>query len=228
MTVAADLFGTAYLDAESFRLMADMFGVGMALADYLDGTEGDAKLLRVIQAASRDVDAYCCTDFSPLPKTETHALDLETWRFTVNNPPVAEIVSCKIRYAVDGFFTVNPARVFVNNQKNYLEITRYADEGLAMLGSIGTEIGEPQVEITYKSLQEVPKNVKLAAGFQAAHLINTGFVDKVLPPNFGKIEMGDLIMNNKKGYRSQEEQKSGSFSADAARLLAREIKISIA
>lgn len=225
MAVAEDLFGTAYLDAESFRAHAELFGVGMSFADYADD---DKKLLRVLQAASRDIDAFCCRDFSPEAKTETQTLDLTNWQFKVNNPPVIEIVSCKIRYAVDGFFNVSPDRVFVNNQKNYLEITRFADEGLAMLGSIGTEISEPQVEITYKSLQDVPKHVKLAAGFQAGHLINTGFVDKMVPTNFGKIEMGDLVMNNKKGYRTHEEQKAGSFSADAARLLAQEIKISIA
>jgi hypothetical protein len=229
MAVAADLFGIPYLDAESFRAHAELFGVGMAFADYPDSPEGIAKLNRVLQAASRAIDSECCRDFSPADKSETHRLDRQTWRFSVNNPPVSSVVSCLVRYATDGTISINSSRIFVNNQQNYLEITRFNDEGLAMLGAIGTEISEPQIEIVYKSLQDVPRHVRLACGYQAGHLINNGFVDKALPPNFGRLEMemGDLKINNKKDYRSTEEMKSGSFSAEARHLLAREIKLSV-
>jgi hypothetical protein len=227
MAVAENLFGTAYLDAESFRAHAELFGVGMAFADYPESPEGDKKLDRVLQAASRAIDAETGRNYSPESKTETHRLDLRNWRFSVNNPPVIEIVSCKIRYATDGVISVNPTRVFISSQQNYLEITRFSEEALALLGTIGTEISEPQVEIEYKSLQTVPSNVRLACGYQAGHLINSGFADKTLPPNFGKLEMGDLKINNKKGYRSSEEMRSGSFSAEARHLLAGEIKISV-
>ncbi len=46
--------------------------------------------------------------------------------------------------------------------------------------------------------------------------------------NFGKIDMGGLSVNNKKGYRSSEEMSAGSFSPDAARLLTQEINFGVA
>lgn len=217
-------FGTNYLDAESFRRSAELFGVGMAMCDYPDDGGGNDKLAFVLQAASRQIDAFCGRDFSPAPRAETHVLDLTTWQFTVNNPPVAAVSSCVIRYAIDGAIVIPPDRVYINNQKNYLEITRQLDAGLTILETLGSELLEPQIEIIYTSLQQIPKNVQLACGFQAGHLINSGFVDKTLPPNFGKIDMGDLSINNKKGYRSSEEMKAGSLSADAERLLAPEIR----
>ena len=221
-------YGSAYLDAESFRASAELFGAGMSLCDYPADSAGNAKLDFALQAASRQIDAHCARDFSPAAKTETHPLNLTTWRFSVNNPPIVAISSCKIYYAIESFITILPDRIFVNNQQNYLEITRLLDGGLTILEEIGTEIAGPQIIIVYTSLQDIPNHVRLACGFQTAHLINSGFVDKTLPPNFGKIDMGGLSVNNKKGYRSSDEQQAGSLSADAQRLLVSEIKYSAA
>lgn len=220
-------YGTAYLDTESFRASAAMFGVGMSLAcDYPATTEGDAKLAFVLQSASRHIDAFCARDFIPADKSEQHPFNLETWRFSVNNPPVTSIVSCAIRYGLDSTITIPPADVFINNQQKYLEIIRRLEAVTTM--EIGTELLSPVVEIVYKSLQAVPINVKLACGYQAGHLMNSGFVDKILPPNFGKIDMEGFSVNNKKGYRSSEEMSAGSFSAEAERLLIAEKKFSVA
>ena len=88
-----DLFGPAYLDAATFRQMTAFFGVGMALCDYPDTDDGNLKLTQVLQAASRAIDAFCAKTFAPDDLVEQHALDLATRQFTVNNPPVSEIVS---------------------------------------------------------------------------------------------------------------------------------------
>ena len=214
-----EIFGVAYFDAEKFRQSATLFGVGKALADYPDTDDGNQKLTFVLQAASRMIDTFCSKEFTPGDISEVHELDLETWQFRVNNPPVVSISSCVIRYAIDGVFTVQPDKIFINNQKNYMEITRMIDGSLSLLEAIGTEIAGPQVEITYKSLQSVPSKVQLATAYQAGHLINTGYVDATLPPNFGKIDMDGLSINNKKGYKSADEVKAATYSPEATELL---------
>lgn len=228
MPFDANIFGTAYLDAENFRLSAAMFGAGMSLCDYPEDETGNAKLNLVLAAASREIDRYCKRDFLPEPRTETQAFDLETWRFSVNNPPVIEIVNVALRYGADAAESFNASQIYVNNQKNFLEILRIIGGAFTIITQIGAELREPVIEITYKSSQDVPSHVRLACGFQAGHLMNTGFVDKTLPPNFGKLNLEGLDINNKKGYRSAEEVDAGSLSADARRLLATEVKFSIA
>lgn len=215
----AELFGAAYFDAEKFRLNATLFGVGKSFADFPNTDDGNAKLTYVLQAASRMIDTFCGKSFTPGDISETHELDLETWQFKVNNPPVISISSCVIRYAIDGIFTIEPNRIYINNQKNYLEVTRMIDGSLSILEQIGTEIAGPQVEITYKSLQSVPAKVQLATAYQAGHLINTGYVDATLPPNFGKVDMDGLTINNKKGYKSAEEVRASTYSPEATELL---------
>lgn len=217
MSVAADLFGVAYLDAESFREHADLFGVGMSLADYKKTADNDAKLSRVLQAASRAVDAFCGKNFLAAAKTEKHALP-ESWQIRVNNPPVAAVSSCVIRVGSNTTMTIQTGDLYINNQKAYVEIPRDLTTAILTQNSLKS-LAEATVEITYTSLQSVPGDVKLAAGYQAAHMINTGFVDKVLPPNFGKVDMGGLDINNKRGARSSEEAMAASFSPEAARLL---------
>lgn len=228
MPVDPNIYGEAYLDAENFRLSAAMFGAGMSLCDYPDDDGGNAKLNLVLAAASRVIDRHCQRDFSPNPRSETQAFDLDTWRFSVNNPPVSEIVAVALRYGADAAEPFTTSQIFINNQKNYLEILRIIGGAFTIISQVGSELSEPVIEITYKSYADVPSTVKLATGFQAGHLMNTGFVDKTLPPNFGKLNMGGLDINNKKGYKSPEEVDAGSLSPDARRLLAGEIKFSAA
>lgn len=225
MAIPDELFGEAYLDIETFRDMAAFFGAGMSLScDYPDDAAGNARLLRVLAAASRTIDTHCGRSFDDDERTEQHELDLTTWKFTVNNPPVSSVTSCTIRYAMNGTISIAPANIYINNQKSFLEISRTLDGSLTILDAIGSEFEKPVIEIVYKSFADVPKNVRIACGFQTGHLINSGFVDKSLPPNFGKIDMGGLSINNKKGYRSAEEMNAGSLSADAERLLASEVR----
>ena len=220
MPVNPNIYGTAYLDAENFRASAAMFGTGMSLCDYPDDDDGNAKLSLVLASASRIIDRHCLRDFSPAARQETQAFDLQTWRFSVNNPPVSEIVTAALRYGADAAEPFSASQIFINNQKNYLEILRIIGGTFTIISQVGSELSEPVIEIEYKSYADIPAPVKLAAGFQAGHLINTGFVDKTLPPNFGKLNLGGLDINNKKGYRSSEEMAAGSISAEAAALLA--------
>lgn len=218
MSVADDLFGVAYLTAEEFRSSTMLFGVEMSFVQFPNDTDGNKALDKVLQAASRAIDAYCGKTFTPDDLSETHPLDPQTWQFSVNNPPVASISSCVLRYAIEGTLTIETDRLFINNQQGYVEISRSLDGTLMILDAINA-INLPQVEITYKSLQSVPNPVKLATGFQAGHLINSGFVDATIPANFGKLDIQGMALNNKKGYRSSEELRAGSISADAERLL---------
>ncbi len=212
------LFGVAYLGVDDFRSAANLFGVELSMGAYPTGADGDLALLRVLQAASRAIDAYCGSAFTPDDITEQHVFDVTTWQFVPNSLPVISVSSCVLRYAVGGTVNINADRLYINNQNGYIEITRNLDSSLVALEVIGV-LDNPVVEITYKSLQSVPNAIKLAAGYQAGHLINSGFVDSVLPANFGKLDVGGLILNNKKGYRSTDELRSGSISADAERLL---------
>lgn len=224
---AVNNYGTAYLDVESFRQSAALFGVGMSLScDYPESTEGNTAIAFALQAASRHIDAFCARTFTPEDLKEQHLFDPATWRFQVNNPPVTEIVSCAIRYGLNSTITILPADIYVCNQQKYLEIVRRL-ESLTTL-EIGTELINPVIEVVYKSLQTVPANVQLACGYQAAHLINEGFVDKMLPPNFGKLDLTGLSINNKKGYKSSGEKLAETISPGAERLLISERKISIA
>jgi hypothetical protein len=219
MPVDTHIFGIAYLDADNFRASQALFGVGMAMCDYPDTPEGNVKLTNVLQAASRIIESFCGKDFSPGEITEQQKFTSPR-QFRVNKFPVSSVSSLKIHYSTAAVETIQPAEVFINNQQGYLEITALNFDSVQIAaGILSASLSEPVIEVIYKSLQSVPTSVKLACGYQAAHLINTGFVDKTLPPNFGKIDMGGLSVNNKKGYRSQEEHSAGSISAEAERLL---------
>ncbi len=218
MAVDPFIFGVAYLDAETFRASAELFGVGMAFTDYPDTPDGDSKLSRVLQAASRTIDAFCGQVFTPDDIVETQSFDPETWQFSTNNQPVISISACVMRLGVTSTMTIPPNHLYINNQKGYVEIGRDYQAAI-LVSNTPLWLSEPQIEVTYKSAQSVPSPVKLACGYQAGHLINTGFVDKLLPANFGKLDIGGLSVNNKKGYRSSEEMTSGSLSPDAERIL---------
>lgn len=222
MTVAADLFGTAYLDAESFREHAELFGVGMSIANYpvpeSPSPATETKLNRVLQAASRAVDAFCGREFTAGDFVEKHILDMITWRFSVNNGPVSTISACVIRLGIESTITIPTGRLYIDNQRGYVEIARDMQTAIVASGT-PTSINEPTVEVTYKSLQTVPSPVKLATGYQAGHMINNGFVDAAIPANFGALDLEGLVMNNKKGPKSSEEAWVSSFSPEAERLL---------
>jgi len=213
-------FGVAYLGAEDFRTSAKLFGVEMSfVGNYPNDAPGNVALELVLQAASRAIDAYCGRVFTPADITENHDLDTNTWQFPVNNSPVSSITSCVIRYAVDGSITITPADVFINNQKGYCEITGAVSSLDVIVAQLGSALSSAQVEVVYKSLQSVPDAVKLATGYQAGHVINSSYVDANIPPNFGKLNIKGMDLNNRKGFKTADEQKAASFSPDAERLL---------
>lgn len=214
------LFGTAYLSAEEFRQGLILFGVEMSfVAGYPNTIEGNGALDVVLQAASRAIDTYCGRVFTPADITENHDLNTDNWQFSVNNAPVSSITSCLIRYAVDGTVSIDTDKIYINNQKGYCEITWAASALDVVLAQLGSALSSAQVEIVYKSLQTVPDAVRLATGHQAGHLINSGYVDASIAPNFGKLNIEGMDLNNRKGFQSAEDRKAASMSADAERLL---------
>ena len=214
------LFGVAYLGAAEFRPSAKLFGVEMSfVANYPDDTPGNAALDIVLQAASRSIDAFCGRSFLAADITEKHDLNTATWQFAVNNTPVSSITSCLIRYAVDGAITIDPAKIYINNQKGYCQITWAVSALDVIVAQLGTALTESQIEVVYKSLQAVPSEVKLATGYQAGHMINSGYVDANIPPDFGKLNIKGMDLNNRKGFKTADERRETSFSAEAERPL---------
>jgi hypothetical protein len=226
MPVPADLFGTAYLDAESFREMRTFFGAQMSVASYPDTDEGNANLDRALQAASRAIDAFCGKHFLSSNITENHQLDA-SWRFSVNNPPVASLVSCVLRFAIDRTMTLDIDNIYVNKQKGYCEIGRLDESVMSVAQALGNEI-IPQIEVVYKSLQSVPHEVKLAAGYQTAYMLNNGFVESSAPAQMGVIDLGGLKINNVKGRRSSDEQRALALCPEAQSLLQAHRRITVA
>ncbi|HEX8685728.1 MAG TPA: hypothetical protein VF654_04475, partial [Pyrinomonadaceae bacterium] len=157
-----NILGALYLSPEDFRKRASAFGARVALP------EDEDELKAHLAGASRAIDAFCGRPFSPEAVTETHRLDAETRRVSVNRPPVLELTGFTILSGPDRSFAVETSQVFVNRQENYLEVVSWgALIGLAAgAGSLG--IIEPQAEVTYKSYQDVPQAVAAACGYAAA------------------------------------------------------------
>lgn len=221
MSVVYELFGIPYLDAENFRFNANVFGVGMPLdCAYPATTEGNQKLALVLQAASRMIDAHTCRDFSPENRSEQHEFNFVSGRISVNNPPVAEIVNFRIIYSPGNYQQFTADDFYINNQLSFIELTALTAGFGIVTEILKLGLTNPVAEITYKSYQDVPKPVSLACGYQAAKMINEGFVDATLPPNFGQLDMDGITVNNKKGYRLKAEDiQAAQMDSSAEQLL---------
>ena len=228
MAIDANLFGTAYLDAENFRANAAAFGVGMSLADYPAGNAGDQALSRVLQAASRLIDSHTGLDFSPEPRTEQHLFDFGTRRIKLNNPPVSAVNSFRVVFSPGTNQVFNSSDFYINNQLGYVELTDIAVGFGIITEYLSLGLSDPVAEITYTSYLDVPRPVKLACGYQAGKMINDGFVDKTIAPNFGQLEINGLTVNNKKGYRLKAEDiKASTLDPTAEKLLSQFKKITL-
>lgn len=226
--VPDDLFGIAYLDAESFRAAAGLFGVGVAMSGYPDDDTGNQKLEFALQAASRVIDSYCCRNFIGDPISEQHRITGDVWKFTVNCPPVSSVEACSIRYAIDSTLIIKPSDVYINNQEGLLEIPRGIDAVAQILSILGSELENIVAEVLYYSFEDIPPAVRSATGYQAAMMMNGGYVDANVPANFGAIDLGGMKLNNRKGSRNSADAFDGSIAPEAARLLLPYRKISVA
>lgn len=228
MAIDPNIFGTAYLDTENFRAGAALFGVGMSLCDYPATEDGDAKLTGVLQAASRVIDAETGLTFTPGDHAEQHHFDFATRQVKLNNHPVAQIVSFRVIFSPGSQQTFQSSDIYINNQLGYIELTDIAVGFGIITEYLSLGLTDPVAEIVYKSFQDVPQAVKLACGYQAAKMINDGYVDKELPANFGAIDLDGIKINNRKGFINSKEQKEASvLDPTAARLLAGFKRISV-
>lgn len=186
-----DVLGTCYLDPEAFVKRAHVFGVGMAIQN---ATRDD--LLALLADASRRVDEICGRNFEPDEITETHRFNASTRRVSVNAPPVTSIVSYRILAGGGQVATFSPDEVFVNNQDGYLELLAFALGTSLATPLISFGLTVPQVEVVYKSYQEPPQGVKKATGIIAAHRANAGFVNALVPAQFGQLRIGGSRFEN--------------------------------
>jgi hypothetical protein len=219
VTGTDSILGVPYLAYDRFRERAELFGCGMAMANFPDTDPGNTKLVAVLAAASRAIDSACGRNFLSGNLTENHAWNPTTRRTRVNMPPVLSLVSYAIRLSPSTVATFNIADVYVNNQENYIELLSLASAGslTPMLASFG--LMEPQVEIVYTSYASVPVEVVQACGFQTAFMINEGFVNQMVPQGFGSLDLGGIKASN---------QTTSRMPANVRDLLGDYIRIPIA
>jgi len=189
-----EIFGVIYLAPEAFLGRAKTFGVNPAGL----GPDDVAPALAI---ASRAVDAHTGRTFVPDAIEETHRWDPRTRRVSVNQPPVLQLESLRVRFAPGepgSVVTFSPAEVLVNNQENYLELAPYAPADVA-LAQIGPGVREPQVEIRYRSFQAVPGAVAAAVGFTAALLLQEAESNEMLPAGLKRSKVGSEDLSRADG-----------------------------
>lgn len=186
MALSADtVFGTSYLTPEEFASAALMFGLQQSLPSDPDTIQG------FLSAASRWLEAQTNKSYDPDETfTEQHDWDMVTRRIVVNNPPILSISSYVIYTGVSTFATFPTNSLAINNQLNYVELTSLTAAGnlTSMLLTMG--LFQPYVQIAYKGIASVSKNIKLATGYLAAILINRSFLDQSMTPGIKSISVG--------------------------------------
>ena len=185
------VLGVCYLDPEAFVKRAHVFGVGMAIQNY---TRED--LLALLADASRRVDEICGRSFAPEPIRELHAWNERTRRVIVNSPPVAELVSFKLLSSNEVVADFAVEDVFYSEQENYLELLSFSLGTLISTPLLQYGLTQVQAEVVYKSHQTPPAAVLRATGMIAAHRANGGFVNALVPAQFGTLKLGGSSFNN--------------------------------
>lgn len=209
-----EFFGVIYLAPEAFLARAKTFGVDPAGL-------GPDDVSPALAIASRAADAHTGRTFVPDAIEETHRWDPQARRVSVNQPPVLELVSLRVRFAPGdpgSVVTFSPSEVLVNNQENYLELAPYAPADVA-LAQLGPGLREPQVEIRYKSFQSVPPAVAAAVGFTAAHFLNESKANEFVPAGLASYK----VANTAFGRRSEGVE----LPAIAKQLLSPFVRIAI-
>lgn len=195
------ILGFSYLSVEDFKARAAVFGCAAAIAKV----EGDGVLLSLLAAASRDIDAEVGRDFLSGQVSENHKFDLASRRVRINRPPLVGLVSYRLRtgaglvssFAVtpvttDGVNNVSFGAIYYNRQENYLELSSLAMAGSMTTTLVSLGLAEPQVEIVYTSLQDVPKQVIAATGYAAAAIINEGLANQIIAPGLASYKADDV------------------------------------
>ncbi|MEP7340437.1 MAG: hypothetical protein ABI977_22085 [Acidobacteriota bacterium] len=208
-----EFLGALYLDAESFRPKAPAYGCKVSILELPSDS-----LEEIIALASRAVDAFCAGQgFDPdVTICENHDFNINTRIVRVNQPPVVDLLSYKIRTGpgTASAFQLTPVStdangnkigwgaVFYNRQENYLELSALsvAAYGTSYLTSLG--LMTPQVEIQYKNGLSVPKEVIAATAFQTAHLLNMAHLDNQVLPGVIQMSSPEFSLTRETGQRT--------------------------
>jgi hypothetical protein len=195
------ILGFSYLSVEDFKSRAAIFGCAQAVAAIGE----DDLILALLAAASRAIDAEVGRDFLSGQVGENHKFDLATRRVKVNRPPLVSLVSYRIRtgaglvssfsvapVTTDGVNNVSFGSIYYNRQENYLELSSLAMAGSMTSTLVSLGLSEPQAEIVYTSLQDVPKQVIAATGYTAALAINESAANKMIAPGLASVKADDV------------------------------------
>lgn len=170
-------FGQLYLDPNEFMASRELFGVGSAIPQDYD------MLKAFLAAASRWVDAKTCKTFVPsADHVEQHTLNPLTGRLSVNNPPVMSISDFRIFTGANTSSPVALDSLFINNQERWVE--------LLMQPFVFPQLAEVIVQITYKSIFDVPSHIKLATGYVAAAIMSDASTSSKFPSGVKSIKIG--------------------------------------
>lgn len=194
------ILGYSYLAVDAFKERAQTFGCAPAIAGMQDPA-----ILSLLAAASRAIDAEVGRDFLGGQVSENHRFDLATRRIKINRPPLISLLSYRLRTGAglvssfnvtpvsnDGVNDVSFGAIYYNRQENYLEISSLAMASGMTTTLVSLGLSEPQVEIVYTSLADVPKQVVAATGYTAAVLINESLANKMIAPGLASIKADDV------------------------------------
>lgn len=181
------IFGTSYLELQAFKDRAWAFGCSQAITGA-----NDTNLVALLAMASRAIDSHVGRDFLPDTRTENHSFNLDTRRTQLNNPPVMELIEFKLQVSPTGYAVFPANAVLINNQEGYLELATLSLATSLAPSLITLGINEPQAVITYKSYQDVPKNVAAATGWIAADMANDSRLQVFLQPGLQSVSEGDV------------------------------------
>jgi hypothetical protein len=181
------IFGVSYISPNEFSSHSDLFGVSVALPD------SDDKIQGFLSAATLWINANTQRNWDgTVEHDEQHLWDPNSRRIYVNFPPVSSVTTYEIFTGANVHASFDPdTAVFINGQSGYLELSALSVVGPSS-ALLLTGINEPVVHIVYKSIQNIPENVKLATGYIAASMMNSGYVEAQAPGGLKDIKIGSM------------------------------------
>jgi len=186
MPTSDTVFGISYLTPTEFNSHTGMFGVSVALPD------SDDKIQGYLSWASAWVEATSNRSWDgSIDRDEQHMWDPQSRRIYVNCPPVSSVSSYQIDTGSNVHASFDPSTLYINSQAGYIELSALSVVGPSS-ALLLTGINEPVVHIVYRSIQDVPRNVKLATGIAAAAMMNYAFVEAQAPGGLKDIKIGSM------------------------------------